>query len=355
MAANHADIHIPPECREMIRAGALVAVNTSGGKDSQSMTILLSRIVPRDQIVAVHAPLVDVEWPGTVDFIRATLPPDIPLILAPVTSGKTLLDSIEERGRFPSPKVRWCTSSLKRGPIERELRRFLKVNPRFGGRLVNTMGMRAEESPARARKAPWRRNDRMSAAGREVFDWLPVFELSTDDVFRIIRDAGQSPHPAYRITPVPDAEHFIAQLASDDTERVKRDIERHVEEQLHGAVGDLYRRFGEAVERVSERLREDDDGKPLVFRDTMISNIRDLVDVVPRLNIFGDDELARLCEQVKEKIASVEPDALRPSKTFDPAARAQVKRNADELAEKFAGYFGGRAEEPAEEPVREAA
>ena len=197
MTVNHPDIRVPPECRKMIRAGALVAVNTSGGKDSQSMTILLSRIVPREQIVAVHAPLVDVEWPGTVEFIRATLPPGIPLILAPVTSGKTLLDSIEERGRFPSPKVRWCTSSTKRGPIERELRRLLKANPRFCGRLVNAMGMRAEESPARARKMPWRRNDRMSAAGREVFDWLPVFEFSTDDVFRIIRDAGQSPHPAY--------------------------------------------------------------------------------------------------------------------------------------------------------------
>ena len=63
---------------------------------------------------------------------------------------------------------------------------------------------------------------------------------------------------------------------------------------------------------------------------------------MPRLNIFGDETLAQLCAQVKEKIASVEPDALRPSKTFDPAARAQVKRDADELAEKFAGYFGTR-------------
>ena len=153
----------------------------------------------------------------------------------------------------------------------------------------------------------------------------------------------------YRITPVPDADHFIAQLASDDTERVKRDIERHVEEQLHGAVGELYRRFGEAVERVSERLREDDDGKPLVFRDTMISNIRNLVDVVPRLNIFGDHELAQLCEQVKEKIASVEPDALRPSKTFDPAARAQVKRDADELAES-SRVISGRAPSPCGRP-----
>lgn len=154
----------------------------------------------------------------------------------------------------------------------------------------------------------------------------------------------------YRITPVPDAEHFMAKLASDDTDRVKRDIEHQIQERLHDAVGDLYRRLGEAVERVCERLREDENGKPLVFRDSMISNIRDLVDVVPRLNIFGDDELARLCEQAKEKIAGVEPDALRPSKRFDPMARVRVKRDADALMERFAGYFA-----PPAEPAREAA
>ena len=154
----------------------------------------------------------------------------------------------------------------------------------------------------------------------------------------------------YRITPVPDADHFIAKLASDDTDRVKRDIERHIEEQLHDAVDDLYRRLAEAVDRVSERLEEDENGKPLVFRDTMISNIRDLADVVPRLNIFGDDRLARLCEQVKDRIAGVEPDSLRPSKTFDPVARAHVKRDADALMEQFAGYFS-----PPSEPAREVA
>ncbi len=153
----------------------------------------------------------------------------------------------------------------------------------------------------------------------------------------------------YRITAVPDADHFIASLASEDTEQVKRDIERHIEEQLHSAVGDLYRRLAEAVERVSERLDEDGDGKPLVFRDTMISNIRDLVDVVPRLNIFGDQRLAHLCEQVKDRIAGVEPDSLRPSRTFDPAARDRVKRDADSLMEQFAGYFSPPA------PAREVA
>ena len=154
----------------------------------------------------------------------------------------------------------------------------------------------------------------------------------------------------YRITPVPDADHFMARLASDDTERVKRDIERHVEEKLHDAVGDLYRRLGEAVERVSERLQTGDDGKPLVFRNSMIENIRELVDVVPRLNIFGDERLAILCQQVKDRIASADPDTLRPSATFNPAVRTQVKRDADAIMQQFAGYFGDR---PA--PDREAA
>ena len=159
------DIPVPPECREMIRRNALFALSHSGGKDSQAMTILLARIVP--------------------------------LIFAPVASGKTLLDRIEERGRFPSASVRWCTSDFKRSPIERELRRHLKAHPRFNGRVVNCMGHRADESPTRAGRDAWTRNARNSRAGREWVDWLPVHALSAADVFRVIRDAGQSPHWAY--------------------------------------------------------------------------------------------------------------------------------------------------------------
>ena len=108
MSAELAHVRFPPECREMIRAGTLVAVNHSGGKDSQAMTIMLSRIVPREQLVAVHAPLGEVEWPGTIEHIEATLPAGVPLAFAPVASGKTLLERVEERGLWPSSTARWC-------------------------------------------------------------------------------------------------------------------------------------------------------------------------------------------------------------------------------------------------------
>ncbi len=232
---------VPPACRAMLRAGALVAVNTSGGKDSQAMTIVLSRIVPRAQLVAVHAPLGEVEWPGTVEHIEATLPGGVPLVFAPVSSGKTLLDRAEERGMFPGIRQRWCTAEHKRGPIERELRRYLKAHPRFGGRLVNCLGLRRDESAARARRVPWRRNERMSAAGREVFDWLPIFDLSTDEVFRVIRRAGQSPHWIYR--------HLSRCSCSFCIFSSPEDLRRAAE--LRPA---LYRRYCETERRIGHTL-----------------------------------------------------------------------------------------------------
>ena len=194
---SDANLPIPSQCRHMIRRGALVALNVSGGKDSQAMCLLVARVVPADQLVAVHAPLGEMEWNGTLRHIENTIPPGVPLILAPVASGKSLLQRVEERGMWPSSKARWCTSDFKAGPIQRELRRFLKANPRFGGRLVNAMGLRRDESRDRAKRIPWRRNERMSVAGREVYDWLPVFDLTSEDVFRVIGEAGQSPHWVY--------------------------------------------------------------------------------------------------------------------------------------------------------------
>ena len=103
-------VPVPAQCRNLIERGALVAVNSSGGKDSQAMTILLSRIVPLEQLLIVHAPLAEVEWPGTVDFIESTIPAGVPFILAPIASGKSLLETVEQRGRWPSPKARYCTA-----------------------------------------------------------------------------------------------------------------------------------------------------------------------------------------------------------------------------------------------------
>lgn len=180
---------------DLIARGALFVINDSGGKDSQAMKIKLRAMVPARQLLIIHAVLPEVEWDGVPEHVERYAG-DAPVIYA--HARKTLFEMIEHRGMFPSPANRQCTSDLKRGPIEREIRRYLKAHPEFGGLIVNCMGMRAEESTGRAKLVPLKLNAGNSKAGREWYDWLPIHDLAEAQVFDAISAAGQEPHWAYR-------------------------------------------------------------------------------------------------------------------------------------------------------------
>jgi DNA sulfur modification protein DndC len=180
--------------RGLIDRGALFVVNHSGGKDSQAMLIKLAALVPHHQLLLVHADLGEVEWSGNVKHIEET-GYGLPLLVCVPRRG--LLQMVEERGMWPSPQQRQCTSDLKRGPIEREVRRYLAAHPEFGGLVVNCMGIRAAESSSRAKAKPFRFNERNSKAGREWYDWLPIHELTTGEVWTTINEARQPHHWAY--------------------------------------------------------------------------------------------------------------------------------------------------------------
>jgi DNA sulfur modification protein DndC len=185
---------MPREIRRLLEAGALFAVNNSGGKDSQAMLILLRAIIPAEQLLVVHAHLKGEEWEGVREHVEK-MSAGLPLVIAePV---KTFAQMVERRGMFPSPQQRQCTSDLKRGPIDREIRRYLAAHPRFGGQVVNCMGMRAQESSARSKLASVKRSARNSVAGRDWWDWLPIQDLTVEQVFQVIADAGEKPHWAY--------------------------------------------------------------------------------------------------------------------------------------------------------------
>ena len=48
-------------------------------------------------------------------------------------------------------------------------------------------------------RKPFTLNKRLSKAGRSVYDWLPIFDWKTADVFDIIDACSQTPHPAYAL------------------------------------------------------------------------------------------------------------------------------------------------------------
>jgi 3'-phosphoadenosine 5'-phosphosulfate sulfotransferase (PAPS reductase)/FAD synthetase len=194
---------MPDAIDRLISAGALFVVNHSGGKDSQAMLIKLLEIIPPRQLVVIHASLGDVEWEGALDLARdQAVGAGLPFVVAHAV--KTFMEMVEHRFKvrpgpnspcWPSASNRQCTSDLKRGPIEREARRYARA--RSFSAVVSCMGIRAAESTNRAKLQSFRVNERNTIKGRDWFEWLPIFEMSTDDVFDTIAAAGQKPHWAY--------------------------------------------------------------------------------------------------------------------------------------------------------------
>lgn len=185
----------PPQyIADLIARGALFVVNHSGGKDSQAMFDFLQWFIPHHQLLVVHAVLPDVEWEGVEEHVHATTRG---VKVLTCRSRRTLLEMIEERGMFPSPQQRQCTSDLKRGPIERTIRQHIAAT-KHSGLIVNCMGMRAQESASRSKLTPFKFNVRNSKNGREWYDWLPIHDWSEDYVFLRIAACGQQPHWAYK-------------------------------------------------------------------------------------------------------------------------------------------------------------
>lgn len=191
----------PAEIAQLIEERALFVVNHSGGKDSQAMMIELLKLVPRDRLIVIHAALGEVEWEGTLEHAKAQADAaGVPFIVA--RAQKTFLDMVENRfatrpdaPSFPSASHRQCTSDLKRGPIEREIRRYMKDHGLT--KIVSCVGIRAQESASRAKAEVLKREDRNSVAGRDWYSWLPIHAMTRDEVFATISAAGQKPHWAY--------------------------------------------------------------------------------------------------------------------------------------------------------------
>jgi 3'-phosphoadenosine 5'-phosphosulfate sulfotransferase (PAPS reductase)/FAD synthetase len=128
----------------------LILLNTSGGKDSSVMAWNVTKMAEaqgvRDRLVLGHATFRE-EWDGTIEIVKLQAE-QLGLPYHVVTRGEGLLDYVRRRKMWPSSKARYCTSDFKRAPIDKLI---TKLAPGLDRRVrvLNVMGLRAEESPSR--------------------------------------------------------------------------------------------------------------------------------------------------------------------------------------------------------------
>lgn len=219
-----------------------LVINFSGGKDSTAMLAWLCENYPA---VPKHVVMADTGWehPDAIEWSRSIVERfglELHVVRNP---NKTLITMAQRRGMFPGMQQRQCTSDLKRNPIHTWMRRrwnrkWIKAERRGKVVLVSCMGLRAEESTARAKKPCLRALTVLSKSGREVWDWNPILGWTEAQVWAYLRERGIPVHPVYG-----HLRRFSCRVCIYMTEHDLRQVARHDPEAI-GIIAMVEREIG---------------------------------------------------------------------------------------------------------------
>jgi 3'-phosphoadenosine 5'-phosphosulfate sulfotransferase (PAPS reductase)/FAD synthetase len=194
----------------------IIVMNTSAGKDSQAAMQRLVEVATEqgvmDRITVVHCDLGRSEWQGVRELaVRQAEAYGLPVrvVSRQERGGNDLLDQVEhERHAWPAIGLaQFCTSDHKTSQAGtvvteligdlREAEGFKRGSTKRHVRVLQVLGLRAQESSRRAAKLPV--ENRKTNASKTEDEWLPIFDWTTERVWECIRSNGLESHPAYEL------------------------------------------------------------------------------------------------------------------------------------------------------------
>lgn len=135
----------------------------------------------------------------------------------------------------------------------------------------------------------------------------------------------------YSFFPVPTAGDFRIDINEEAKADIIANCNSAYEERLNNAMREAWSRLHECLSRMSERLTDNADGSRKIFRDSLVENGVELVDMLKHLNITKDPALELARKELGDAILHHDLDSLRDNSQ----AREVVKLKVDTILSKF--------------------
>jgi hypothetical protein len=139
------------------------------------------------------------------------------------------------------------------------------------------------------------------------------------------------------VLPIPTGSDFRVELSVEEQARVSREIDANVRESLTRGTEDLWKRLREVVAHMVDRLNEPESR----FHGSLVTNIADLVEILPKLNVSGDADLNRFTEQIKQRLCNYSAQELKKNELL----RVVTATNASRIVAEMDDLLLNRGEE----------
>ena len=131
--------------------------------------------------------------------------------------------------------------------------------------------------------------------------------------------------------PMPAVGDFRIDAMNRGREQLIKMFERNANARLQNAMRDVWERFHDVLLNMSTKLADKEDGTHQIWRDSLLRNPLELVDLLQYLNITKDPKLDELATDLRRVLMGTDNKELRK----DDDHRREVKSKIDSLLTKF--------------------
>jgi hypothetical protein len=129
-------------------------------------------------------------------------------------------------------------------------------------------------------------------------------------------------------------------LSDNVTAQLRKEADARTSEAISAATTSVWQRIHNVVEHMASKLEDYSvevvNGKTRTkgaFHDTLVSNIADLADLLPALNVSNDPKLTQMADNLRSKLASYDPDDLRKQEGARKMAAKDARQILAEIQE----------------------
>lgn len=125
-------------------------------------------------------------------------------------------------------------------------------------------------------------------------------------------------------TPIPDVGDFRLDIGAQAQEALKQQYADFYAKQLNDAMGDVWQRTYKVLSNMSERLDYAGKEDKKKFNDSLVGNVREMLDLLSKFNVTGDARMETMRVRLEDAMLGVSPDALREDDLFRMETKSKV-------------------------------
>ena len=139
---------------------------------------------------------------------------------------------------------------------------------------------------------------------------------------------------------IPTGADFRLDIAEESMQEMRDALDERNRELVGEAMRDAFGKLHKEIKAIADFFDRENAGKKVRFHDSLVDNLKNLVKVLPDINLTDDQALLKLAKDAEKELSGLTSGKV---KKMTPKEKETARAKAHKVAEQCAGFMGQTA------------